>query len=64
VQNFVTRLLAERIPEPQAAALAKALSEGRWVHNYPITVLMADRKVLTSIPRPHPCPCAKGQCEQ
>src|SRR5205085_662854 len=37
VQSFVTQLLAARMPEPQAAALAKTLSEGRWTHDYPTT---------------------------
>ncbi|HZA28715.1 MAG TPA: ATP-dependent Clp protease proteolytic subunit [Gammaproteobacteria bacterium] len=54
VQSFVTRLLAARMPEPQAAALAKALSEGRWTHDYPITVLMAGEfglPVSTKMPK-------------
>lgn len=38
VRTFVTELLAERLPADQAAALAEALSDGRWTHDYPITV--------------------------
>jgi ClpP class serine protease len=54
VQSFVTQLLAARMPEPQAAALAKALSEGRWTHDYPITVSMAGEfglPVSTKMPK-------------
>jgi ClpP class serine protease len=54
VQSFVTQLLATRMPEPQAAALAKVLSEGRWTHDYPITVLMAEEfglPVSTKMPK-------------
>ncbi len=31
-------ILAEHMPEEQAQALAEVLSEGRWTHDYPITV--------------------------
>lgn len=38
VKAQVQAILAEHIPEEQAGALAQTLSEGRWTHDYPITV--------------------------
>jgi len=35
---FVMDLLRERLPADSAAALAAALSEGRWTHDFPIMV--------------------------
>ncbi|HMM20788.1 MAG TPA: ATP-dependent Clp protease proteolytic subunit [Selenomonadales bacterium] len=37
VEEFLTRLLSDKLPPEQAQALAKTLSEGRWTHDYPIT---------------------------
>ncbi len=37
VEDFITRLVADRMGEERARQLAKALSEGRWTHDYPIT---------------------------
>lgn len=54
VQNFVSALLAARMPELQAEALAKALSEGRWTHDFPITVSLAREfglSVSTDMPK-------------
>jgi ClpP class serine protease len=41
VSEFVESLLAKRMPEPEARALAKTLTEGRWTHDFPISVAMA-----------------------
>jgi ClpP class serine protease len=41
VNEFVEDLLAKRIPEPEAKALAATLTEGRWTHDFPISVEMA-----------------------
>lgn len=38
VKATVRRIVAERMPEEQAEALAEALATGRWTHDYPITV--------------------------
>jgi len=38
VQHTVTRILSDRMPAEQAAALAETLSTGTWTHDYPITV--------------------------
>ena len=38
VASFVTEVLLERLPQDKAAALALTLSEGRWTHDFPITV--------------------------
>lgn len=37
VQDFVTRILLDKMSEEQARALAKVFTEGRWTHDYPIT---------------------------
>jgi ClpP class serine protease len=36
--TFVTEVLLKHMPEERAAVLATALSEGRWTHDFPITV--------------------------
>jgi ClpP class serine protease len=36
--TFVAQVLLKHMPEQRAAALATALSEGRWTHDFPITV--------------------------
>ena len=38
VQTRAQAILAEHIPAEQAETLARTLSEGRWTHDYPITV--------------------------
>jgi ClpP class serine protease len=41
VKEFVEDLLAKKMPEPDAKALAATLTEGRWTHDFPISVEMA-----------------------
>jgi len=41
VATFVAEVLLKHLPRDRAAALATALSEGRWTHDFPITVDMA-----------------------
>lgn len=51
---FVAELLGRHLPPPQAQSLAVELSEGRWTHDFPITVDAARRMglpVSTSMPR-------------
>jgi len=38
VATFVEGILLKHLPKERAAALAVALSEGRWTHDFPITV--------------------------
>jgi ClpP class serine protease len=38
VATFVAEVLLKHLPRERAAALAAALSEGRWTHDFPITV--------------------------
>ena len=38
VFTFVAEVLLKHMPRDRAAALAAALSEGRWTHDFPITV--------------------------
>ncbi len=38
VQDFVFNLLKDRYGEEKARELARTLTEGRWTHDYPITV--------------------------
>jgi ClpP class serine protease len=38
VATFVAQVLLKHMPEERAAAVATALSEGRWTHDFPITV--------------------------
>ena len=38
VATFVAQVLLKHLPEERAVALATALSEGRWTHDFPITV--------------------------
>jgi ClpP class serine protease len=54
VTNFVSDLLVKKMPEDQAVALALALSDGRWTHDFPITVDIARKLGLTvSTAMPH-----------
>lgn len=53
VTEFVTDVLRKRLPPDRAQALAVALSEGRWTHDFPITVEKArelDLPVSTDMP--------------
>jgi len=54
VAVFVAEVLAKRLPRERAAALATVLTEGRWTHDFPITVELAHQLALpvsTSMPR-------------
>ena len=51
---FVAEVLAKRLPREKAAALATVLTEGRWTHDFPITVELAHQlglPVSTNMPR-------------
>lgn len=37
VEEFVTELLIDKMPEDAARSTARILTEGRWTHDYPIT---------------------------
>ena len=47
VAAFVDEVLCEHMPAEKARALALALSEGRWTHDFPITVEAARELGLT-----------------
>ena len=54
VASFVADLLTRRMPRKQAEELAVAMSEGRWTHDFPITVQAAKElcfPVTTDMPR-------------
>ncbi|MEA3193769.1 MAG: hypothetical protein QOD26_2102 [Betaproteobacteria bacterium] len=54
VLNFVVQVLLKHMPEKQALQVARVLSEGRWTHDFPITVQAARSlglKVSTEMPR-------------
>ena len=54
VAGFVAEVLAKHLPPKKAEELAVALSEGRWTHDFPITVNMARQfglPVSTGMPR-------------
>ena len=40
VATFIAQLLLKRMPEKKAAEVATILSEGRWTHDFPLTVPM------------------------
>src|ERR671922_1062539 len=53
VAAFVDHVLLKHLPKDRAALLATALSEGRWTHDFPITVDMAREmglRVSTDMP--------------
>src|SRR5919108_119301 len=53
VAAFVDHVLLKHLPKERAAVLATALSEGRWTHDFPITVDMAKQlglPVSTNMP--------------
>jgi ClpP class serine protease len=41
VASFVSELLLNRLPKDKAVSLAAVLTEGRWTHDFPITVELA-----------------------
>ncbi|AIF69028.1 hypothetical protein PAP_03040 [Palaeococcus pacificus DY20341] len=54
VQNFVYDLLKDKYGEAKAKELAQILTEGRWTHDYPITVEEAKKlglNVSTDVPK-------------
>jgi ClpP class serine protease len=54
VASFVTELLLSRLPKDKAMSLATVLTEGRWTHDFPITVELARQlglPVSTAMPR-------------
>jgi len=54
VASFVVQVLLKRMPEKQAVQVATVLSEGRWTHDFPITVQAArllGLKISTEMPR-------------
>src|SRR6267142_3078869 len=54
VASFVVQVLLKHMPEKQAVQVATVLSEGRWTHDFPITVQAArllGLKVTTTMPR-------------
>jgi len=54
VGAFVAQVLLKHMPEKQALQVATTLTEGRWTHDFPITVQMARTlglKVSTEMPR-------------
>src|SRR5436309_2610335 len=54
VASFVVQVLLKHMPEKQALQVATVLSEGRWTHDFPITVEAArllGLKVSTKMPR-------------
>jgi len=55
VATFVAQVLQKQMPEKQAVQVATVLTEGRWTHDYPITVQAARQlglKVSTEMPLP------------
>jgi ClpP class serine protease len=54
VASFVSQLLLKRLPKEKAVQLATILSEGRWTHDFPITVELARElqiPISTNMPR-------------
>ena len=54
VAQFLAEILVKRIPQDKAIELGVALSEGRWTHDFPITVPFALKlglPVTTNMPR-------------
>jgi len=54
VASFVADLLSKRLPRKKSEEIAILLSEGRWTHDFPITVQMATEMgfpVSTDMPR-------------
>ncbi len=54
VATFVVEVLLKHLPKDKAVALATTLTEGRWTHDFPITVEMARAlglPISTGMPR-------------
>jgi len=54
VDSFVSQLLLSRLPKDKAVSLAAVLTEGRWTHDFPITVALARElglPISTDMPR-------------
>jgi ClpP class serine protease len=54
VASFIAEILFKHMPKDKATELAVALSEGRWTHDFPITVQLALQlglPVTTKMPR-------------
>jgi ClpP class serine protease len=54
VATFVAQVLFKHLPEKKAVELATLLSEGRWTHDFPLTVQAVQQfglKVSTAMPR-------------
>ena len=54
VASFIADILTKRLPRKNAEELAVVLSEGRWTHDFPITVQAAQKlgfPVSTDMPR-------------
>ena len=54
VATFVVEVLLKHLPKDKAVALATTLTEGRWTHDFPITVEMAKTlglPISTGMPR-------------
>jgi ClpP class serine protease len=54
VASFIADILTKRLPRKKAEELAVVLSEGRWTHDFPITVQAAQKlgfPVSTDMPR-------------
>jgi ClpP class serine protease len=54
VASFIAEILTKRLPRKKAEELAIVLSEGRWTHDFPITVQAAQQlgfPVTTNMPR-------------
>ena len=43
VASFIADILTKRLPRKKAEELAVVLSEGRWTHDFPITVQAAQK---------------------
>jgi ClpP class serine protease len=55
VASFVAQVLMKQMPEKQSQQVATILTEGRWTHDFPITVQAARQlglKVSTDMPLP------------
>ncbi len=53
VASFVAQVLMKQMPEKQSLQVATVLTEGRWTHDFPITVQAARQlglKVSTEMP--------------
>lgn len=47
IQDFIVELLRDKMPKDRALEVAKLLTEGKWTHDYPITV---DEAVKLGLP--------------